>query len=619
MFVTGFALGLIAPPATNSPTGNNLGQVLGILDGLIATTLWTFGFILMVNQHLNAEEREAREDLELIFQASPDAVILSCKDDGKLVKVNPGFTTLSGFSPQEALGQSSLADLHFWKSPADRQRLVDELARRGSCKDLEFEFLRKDGGALTAILSARVIRVRGKDHILSVIHDITERKKAEAQIRTLNAHLEERVKIRTADLEATNQLLVQAKLQAESANQAKSIFLANISHELRTPMNGILGMTDLALRRATDPKQQNYLARVQQASGHLLSIINDILDLSKIEADQLHLETRDFNLARLSQEITGLLEAEALNKGIHLRAEVEPRLGTMALHGDPVRLRQILLNLTGNALKFTPKGSVIVRAGVMREDEVQVQVRFEVCDTGVGIAPEDQQRLFVPFQQVDGSMTRSVGGAGLGLAISKRLVEAMGGSIGVDSQPGMGSTFWFTVQLGRKDAHPQHPAVHPDSPAEKTLKARFAGARILLVEDEPINREVAQFLLQEAGLTVDVAEDGAQAVEKARQTPYALILMDLQMPGMNGLEATRAIHSIPELGDLPIVAMTANAFEQDRQRCPEAGMHDFIAKPVRPDLLYKTVLKGLQASGAPPGEKRQPIDSAQAPGHDRVG
>ena len=391
----------------------------------------------------------------------------------------------------------------------------------------------------------------------------------------------------------SHQRVIEATRAAEAASRAKSTFLANMSHELRTPMNGIMGLTDLALRHADDPKLRDQLGKIALASRHLLSVINDILDISKIEAERLTLEQVPFKFGTVLENLMSLTWQRINDKGLKLHIDMAPEIACQSWRGDPLRLGQILLNLTGNALKFTEQGAITVRARWVEESASDVLLRFEVQDTGIGISVEDQKRLFTAFEQADGSMTRKYGGTGLGLAISKRLAHLMGGDAGVESQVGSGSTFWFTVRLGKAtDAVLSAPTFTGKS-ADERLLDEYRGTLILLAEDEPVNQEVSRGLLEDAGLAVDVAEDGAVAVALAKRQHYALILMDMQMPKLNGLDATRQIRTLPGYACTPILAMTANAFGEDRQVCIDAGMNDHIAKPVDPVVLYETLLKWL--------------------------
>jgi signal transduction histidine kinase/CheY-like chemotaxis protein/ABC-type amino acid transport substrate-binding protein len=389
--------------------------------------------------------------------------------------------------------------------------------------------------------------------------------------------------------------LERARDQAEAASRAKSTFLANMSHELRTPMNAIMGMTSLALRHAEDPKLRDQLQKIDAASTHLLHVINDILDISKIEAERLTLEHADFRLGEVLENLMSLIGHKASEKGLALHVDLPADLPARMLNGDPLRLEQILLNLAGNALKFTPSGAITLRARVVADNADDLLLRWEVQDTGIGISVADQQRLFTAFEQADGSLTRKYGGTGLGLAISKRLARMMGGEIGVASEPGRGSTFWFTVRLRKSTAagsvYPL-PATSPRAPDERLLD-EHAGALILLAEDEPVNQEVSRGLLEDAGLAVDLAIDGREAVAMAGRKRYDLILMDMQMPNLNGVDAALAIRRDSLNVATPILAMTANAFEEDRQTCLAAGMNDFVAKPVAPEHLYETLLRWL--------------------------
>jgi CheY-like chemotaxis protein len=379
-----------------------------------------------------------------------------------------------------------------------------------------------------------------------------------------------------------------------------------MSHELRTPMNAIMGMNSLALRKVTDPKLKDQLTKVGQASQHLLQVINDILDISKIEAERLTLENVHLQVNEVIENLMRLIGQKAQEKKLLLHVDLPSEIAGLTLTGDALRLGQILLNFTGNAIKFTPQGSVSLRVRLVEERHTDVLLRFEIEDTGIGIAAEDIKRLFTSFEQADGSMTRSYGGTGLGLAISKRLAQLMGGDAGVVSALGQGSTFWFTVRLGKEvNAVSPAPAVFRQSVEERLLD-EYAGTRVLLVEDEPINREVSKGLLEVAGLWVDLAMDGLQAVDRAQHTPYALILMDMHMPNLNGVGATKAIRALPTHAQTPIIAMTANAFDEDRQACLAAGMNDHIPKPVNPVKLYETLLAWLTDRRSNPTRKGIP-------------
>ncbi|MDD2885253.1 MAG: response regulator [Dechloromonas sp.] len=387
--------------------------------------------------------------------------------------------------------------------------------------------------------------------------------------------------------------LLAAKQAAERAGRMKSDFLANMSHEIRTPLNAIIGMAHLMKRAELPADQAGRLDRIDMAGKLLLNLVDDILDLSRIESGQLLLESVPVSVGSLVANVVSMLSPRAADKGLLLQQEGDAAGVPHVLLGDPTRLTQAMVNYVGNAIKFTAQGHVILRLRVDAEDGGEVLLRFEVEDSGIGIAEEDQQRIFDLFQQADNSTTRRFGGSGLGLAITRRLVNLMGGETGVISQPGLGSTFWFTARLQTTERRAFDHAQTDKLAGEAAFRARFAGTTVLLVEDDEISREVAQCLLADFGLQVDVAVDGVQAVEKALAMPYAAILMDMQMPRLDGVEATRRIRATAVGQAIPIIAMTANAFIEDREKCMAAGMNDFVAKPINPEVLIVCLQRWL--------------------------
>jgi signal transduction histidine kinase/ActR/RegA family two-component response regulator len=414
------------------------------------------------------------------------------------------------------------------------------------------------------------------------------------RLKVLNETLESRILERTRDLEAALQ-------RADAANQAKRDFLANMSHELRTPMNGVLGLSYLALHAEPQPEPElrEYLQQIHDSGEHLLAIISDILDFSKIEAGRLELEESDFDLAGVFDGVAAKSAHAARAKGLKLAFEVDPRL-SVSLRGDRTRISQVLLNYLDNAIKFTAKGKVVVRAIGLHCEKSPCKVRFEVSDTGIGMSEAEVAQLFQMFQQADNSTTRKYGGTGLGLAISKQLAALMGGEVGVESRLGDGSTFWFTVELSPATTRHLAPVRTQPTTLVALDSSGLVGASILVVEDNLINQDVVAALLEHKGATVVRAGNGQEALDALRCDRFDCVLMDVQMPVMDGLEATRRIRADPLLATTPIVALTANASDADRRMCFEAGMDDFLAKPIAPQKLYAALARRLGSRGGQP-------------------
>jgi signal transduction histidine kinase/CheY-like chemotaxis protein len=408
------------------------------------------------------------------------------------------------------------------------------------------------------------------------------------ELKRHRENLEEEVAARTAELVRLNQELVRAKEAAEEASHLKSQFLANMSHDLRTPMNGVIGMTSLALRTSLTEEQRDYLATVQSSAESLLCLLNDILDFSKIEAGKLTLESIPFHVRETVEDTVNSLRVCADSKGLTLGCSVAPGVPVRVV-GDPTRFRQILTNLVGNAIKFTERGGVEVEVEVDLESSSgnEAALLLAVRDTGIGIPPDRLETIFEAFNQGDGTTTRRFGGTGLGLSISTRLAQMMGGRVWAESEPGKGSVFYVTVRFGANASTAETPTESQPGGEGREVPP----LRILLAEDNPVNQKVAARTLEKQGHHVVVVGDGEEALAMLARQPFDLVLMDVHMPGLNGLEAARVIRERerPAGGHIPIVALTASAMKGDRERCLEAGMDDYLSKPIRPDALYEMV------------------------------
>ncbi|MEI8164214.1 MAG: PAS domain S-box protein, partial [Betaproteobacteria bacterium] len=547
-------------------------------------------FILLardITERKQAEDelRESEALFRAVSESAHDAIVTA--DSGSMIiKWNNGAERIFGYTADEVIGRpltilmpERFRDLHL-KGIA---RVSAGGESRVMGKPVELLGMRKDGSVFPLELSLARWQVPQGNFFTGVLRDITERKKVERQLEDYHTSLEAKIQERTHDLE-------QARDSADDANRAKSAFLANMSHEIRTPMNGIIGMANILRREGVTSKQAQRLDTIDASAQHLLSVINDVLDISKIEAGKFTLEEAPVVISSLMANVNSVLSERVKAKGLHLLIETEHLPHNLV--GDPTRLQQALLNYATNAVKFTEQGTVTLRALKQEETADSVTVRFEVTDTGIGIEPEVMSRLFSAFEQADNSMNRKYGGTGLGLAITRRLAELMGGEAGAESAPGVGSTFWFTVKLTKSGEAAAAP-IATTVDAEAEIRRRYAGQRILVVDDEPINREVTVIQLEAVDLVADTAEDGAEAIALARRNSYAAIFMDMQMPKLNGVEATREIRQLPGYRHTPIIAMTANAFAEDKAKCLEAGMNDFLIKPFDPDQLFVILLCAL--------------------------
>lgn len=543
--------------------------------------------VIQCNIRNITDQRRAEDQvrkLSLVVEQSPVSIVIASLA-GEIEYVNAALLRNSGYCEEELIGRQTRTLQSSSTNPRTFSNISASI-EQGELWRGEFCSQRKDGSEFAE--SAIVAPIRRPDgttsHYVTISEDITERKRDALELEHHRHALEALVEARTQELAV-------AKRAAEAANVAKSVFLANMSHEIRTPLAAIIGLIYLIRRTQMTAQQATWLTELDVAGAHLLELINAILDLSKIEAGKLALVVTQVNPGAIAGSVVSILSERALAKQLKLLVQTHPL--PQGLVGDAARLPQALLNYAGNAVKFTETGSITLRTMCVEEAADTALIRFEVHDTGTGIAPDAFERLFVPFEQVGGSISRQHGGTGLGLAIVRQLAHLMGGEAGVQSTVGVGSSFWFTVRLRketRADALHTFAAALPEAP----LLRDHAGGPVLLVDDDAVNREILLAILRTVFEKVDTAKDGNEAVRMARQCAYDLILMDMQMPGLGGPEATRQIRLLPGGADCVIVALTANAFAEDKAACFSAGMDEFLSKPVRVEALFETLQKALR-------------------------
>ena len=557
------AAGELTARGTVSDRGDDVDAVIGGLNMLAEELLSRQEELAASTERLEcelAERKRAEEALRAqaeLLDLAHDAILVRDLQTSTIQFWNQGAEELYGWPKDEALGAVSHHVLQT-QFPQPLEEIQADLVRAGRWEG-ELVHARRDGTRLV-VTSRWAVQRDEQGHpvgILEINRDITARKRQQEELR-------------------------QAKEAAEAASRAKSEFLATMSHEIRTPMNGVIGMTELLLDTPLTPEQRQYAEAARDSGETLLRIIDDILDFSKIEAGKLQPERLDFDLRTAVEEVAGLFARQAHDKGLELTAFIEPAMPT-ALVGDPFRLRQVLTNLLGNALKFTARGEVGVQVGVEAQTAEAVTLRFAVHDTGIGLTPDEQDRLFQPFSQADTSTTRQYGGTGLGLAISRRLVELMGGEIGVASEPGHGSTFWFTARFSRQPAGAE--------PAPSPRRGDLAGLRVLIVDDNATNRAILHRQVLAWGLRNGGAEDGPGALAQLRAAaergePYDLAILDMQMPGVDGLALARAIKSEPTLAATRLVLLTSIGRQPGRDELARAGIAAALTKPVRQSQLY---------------------------------